>query len=198
MKKIKNQIGNNIRTSILISLFLHLAVLLIFAIIEFGNVPGRALEYSTIEFSETPASTLQKIIIKKKKHFTAGEKEVEKYDTMNQVASLNSAGAKKDSVNTASFDSVSNKEYLKFAETLLDTFLIRYPQYASMVLKQHAKALASKSFTRETLINRINDGLHKYIRRNFPEGSEHEINPYTGPGIQIPIDDLINIVKKIF
>ena len=198
MKKIKNQIGNNIRTSILISLFLHLAVLLIFAIIEFGNVPGRALEYSTIEFSETPASTLQKIIIKKKKHFTAGEKEVEKYDTMNQVASLNSAGAKKDSVNTASFDSVSNKEYLKFAETLLDTFLIRYPQYASMVLKQHAKALASKSFTRETLINRINDELHKYIRRNFPEGSEHEINPYTGPGIQIPIDDLINIVKKIF
>ena len=198
MKKIKNQIGNNIRTSILISLFLHLVVLLIFAIIEFGNVPGRALEYSTIEFSETPASTLQKIIIKKKKHFTAGEKEVEKYDTMNQVASLNSAGAKKDSVNTASFDSVSNKEYLKFAETLLDTFLIRYPQYASMVLKQHAKALASKSFTRETLINRINDELHKYIRRNFPEGSEHEINPYTGPGIQIPIDDLINIVKKIF
>ena len=198
MKKIKNQNGNNIRTSILISFFLHLIVLLIFAIIEFRNLPTRAFEYSTIKFSEAPATVLQQKPIKTEKRFIARKKEVEKSDTLNQVASLDSVSGKKDSVKTVLPDTTSNEEYLEFAETLLDTFLVRNPQYASMVLKQKAKALANKSFTRETLINRINDELHKYIQRNYPEGSEHAINPYTGPGLNIPIDDVIDLVKKIF
>ena len=91
---------------------------------------------------------------------------------------------------------------LKYASTLLDTFLVRHPEYAKYILQQQAKNLMNnkkdKMFTRLEAENRINDELHKYIKENFPEGSEHAMNPNGGPGMQIPIDGLIEAIKKIF
>lgn len=91
---------------------------------------------------------------------------------------------------------------LKFASSLLDTFLIRHPEYSSLILQQEAKDLVwnknINKYSRLALEQRINDEIHKYLREKFPEGSEHEINKYTGPGLQIPIDDLIDKIKNLF
>ena len=40
--------------------------------------------------------------------------------------------------------------------------------------------------------------MAKYLKEHFPEGSEHAMSPYGGPGMQIPIDGLIDDIKKIF
>jgi hypothetical protein len=91
---------------------------------------------------------------------------------------------------------------LKFAATLLDSFLVRHPEYGKYILQEQAKELVEnkniKKFSRLALEERINEELDKYLKQHYPEGSEHEINPYTGPGLQIPIDDLVDAIKKIF
>jgi hypothetical protein len=91
---------------------------------------------------------------------------------------------------------------LKFAATLLDSFLVRHPEYSKYILQEQAKELVEnkniKKFSRLALEQRINEELDKYLQQHYPEGSEHEINPYTGPGLQIPIDDLVDAIKKIF
>jgi len=197
LKKSKNTEKSRIGTSFIVSFILHLVVLVIFAIIKFGSFLISIPEYSTIKFSETPLiKQLQNV--KREKHLPIKEKNLEKFKMQNQMVSMDTLIEIEDTVKVDSSKQVNNDRYLEFAKTLLDTFLIRNPQYASMVLKQEAKALAYKKFSRETLIKRINDELHKYILKHFPKGSEHELNPYTGPGLQIPIDDVINLVKKIF
>ncbi|MEJ2614223.1 MAG: hypothetical protein P8Z35_04640 [Ignavibacteriaceae bacterium] len=91
---------------------------------------------------------------------------------------------------------------LKFAATLLDSFLVRHPEYGKYILQEQAKELVdnknNKKFSRLALEQRINEELDKYLQQHYPEGSEHAINPYTGPGLQIPIDDLIDAIKNIF
>ncbi len=91
---------------------------------------------------------------------------------------------------------------LKLAATLLDSFLVRHPEYSRYILQLQAKELVEnkniKKFSRLALEQRINEELDKYLKEYYPEGSEHEINPYTGPGLQIPIDGLIDAIKKIF
>ncbi len=91
---------------------------------------------------------------------------------------------------------------LKFARTMLDTFLIRNPEFAHYILKQQAKYLmqnqTQRMLTRMGMEKKINNELHKYIQDNFPEGSEHAMSETGGPGMQIPIDGLIDAIKKIF
>ncbi len=96
--------------------------------------------------------------------------------------------------------SATSGEDLKFAANLLDTFLVRNPEYARFILQQQAKILVKieKRFTRYELERKINKQLHEYIQKNFPEGSEHAMNPNVGPGMQIPIDGLIDAIKDIF
>ena len=91
---------------------------------------------------------------------------------------------------------------LRFAATLLDSFLIRHPEYGKYILEQQAKELVEnkniKKFSRLELEKRINEEMAKYLKENYPEGSEHAMSPYGGPGMQIPIDGLIDAIKKIF
>jgi hypothetical protein len=69
-------------------------------------------------------------------------------------------------------------------------------------LEQQAKELVEnkniKKFSRLELEKRINEEMAKYLKENYPEGSEHAMSPYGGPGMQIPIDGLIDAIKKIF
>ncbi len=83
---------------------------------------------------------------------------------------------------------------------MLDTFLVRHPEYAKFILQQQAKRLAEnrKAVTRYDIVRKINDELHEYIQKNFPEGSEHAMSPYGGQGMQIPIDGLIDAIKDVF
>jgi hypothetical protein len=96
----------------------------------------------------------------------------------------------------------SSYRSLTFAATLLDSFLVRHPEYSRYILEQQAKELVEnkniKRFSRLALEKRINEELDKYLKEYYPEGSEHEPNPYAGPGMQIPIDGLIDAIKKIF
>ena len=114
-------------------------------------------------------------------------------------------------------DTISNKKLIKisgtvrvdtiyhnlnFAATLLDSFLVRHPEYSHYILQQQAKELVEnkniKKFSRLALEERINEELDKYLKEYYPEGSEHEMNPNGGPGMQIPIDGLIDAIKEIF
>jgi len=197
LKRFNKQDNNYPGTSFLISLLLHLVVLVFFAIINLKSSIVRIPEYSIIEFSKAPLITRPKTI-KKKKSMPVKEKRIKKTKDLEPLVTVDTLVEKRDTLKIATSKQNEKDQYLEFAKTLLDTFLIRNPQYARMVLKQQASALASKKFNRESLIKRINDELHKYIQEHFPEGSEHELNPYTGPGIQIPIDDLIDKIKDIF
>jgi len=90
------------------------------------------------------------------------------------------------------------EQYLKFARSLLDSFLVSNPSYGKLILIEQIKGLKDSAFALQNLERKINDDLHKYLRENYPEGSANAINKYTGPGINIPIDDLIDIIGGIF
>jgi hypothetical protein len=83
--------------------------------------------------------------------------------------------------------------YLKYAKTLLDSFLITHPEYSSLVLKQQAKELAEVKFR-----EKITEEIYIYLKERYPKGPERDFNKYAGAGIQIPIGDLIDLIKGLF
>ena len=195
LKKYNNILPNHTKTAVLLSVLIHLVIIAVLVFVKFGNMFISEPKYSTINFSNTP--------FKKKpqeKSNRIKEKQIEKPQIKKKenIITADTLSTTKDTTKINLTEEDRDDRYMKFAQTLLDTFLVRNPQYASLILKEQAKTLAKKEFTREKLIKRINDELHKYIKEHFPEGSEHELNPYTGPGIQIPIDDLIDKIKDIF
>jgi hypothetical protein len=88
--------------------------------------------------------------------------------------------------------------YLKYARSLLDSFLVTYPEFSSLILKQQAKDLTENKNSRLSLEDKITRDIYLYLKDRYPEGGEHEMNNYTSPGIQIPIGDLINLIKDLF
>lgn len=88
--------------------------------------------------------------------------------------------------------------YLKYAKTLLDSFLITHPEYSSLVLKQQAKELAENKFSRLNLEKKITEEIYIYLKERYPKGPERDFNKYAGPGIQIPIGDLIDLIRGLF
>ena len=88
--------------------------------------------------------------------------------------------------------------YLKYAKTLLDSFLITHPEYRSLILKQQAKELAENKFSRINLEDKIAQEICIYLKERYPKGPERDFNKYAGPGIQIPIGDLIDLIKDLF
>ncbi len=96
----------------------------------------------------------------------------------------------------------STGQNLKFAATLLDTLLARHPEFAQYILKEKSKELVqdknNKAFSRLEMEIKINNELHKYLKEHFPEGSEHAMSDIGGKGMQIPIDGLIDAIRKIF
>lgn len=96
----------------------------------------------------------------------------------------------------------TSKERFKYASTFLDSFLVKHPEFARYILQQQAKNLINNKnnsmFAKEDKEKKVNDELHKYLKENFPEGSEHAMDENLGPGIHIPIDGLIDAIRKIF
>lgn len=101
-------------------------------------------------------------------------------------------------VSTEPSEKEKRQVYLKYARTVLDSFLIRHPEYSSLILEQQAKELIENKFSRLNLEDKIAQEIYLYLKERYPEGPEQDINKYTGPGIQIPIGDLIDIIKDLF
>lgn len=88
--------------------------------------------------------------------------------------------------------------YLKNARTLLDSFLVTHPEYSGLILKQQAKDLTENKNYILGLGDKITRDIYLYLKDRYPEGGKLEMNKYTSPGIQIPIGDLIDLIKNLF
>lgn len=189
--------------SVSLSILIHLLLLSVLIFIKTGLHNSLIKEYTTLSFSEynpekkvskpKPVSKPQNNIKKANPNIIEKKKE-EKFEA---EIIPDTTVEKNEPKQTVSVKADTNEFYLKYARSLLDTFLIKHPEYAKMILKEKAKEIAKKKF-RKTLEQKINDELRVYLKKNLPKGTEHQINPYTGPGLNIPIDDLIDIVGKIF
>ncbi len=196
--------------SLTLSILIHGFFLFILIIIKLENTSESKSPYLILNFSEYKQEESKPLI--------KTEEEIEK-------PSIPIKHAKKEGINKKSneesekteIDTISNKKRIKvtgtvqldtiyhnlnFAATLLDSFLVRHPEYSHYILQQQAKELVEnkniKKFSRLALEEKINEELDKYLKENYPEGSEHAMNPNGGPGMQIPIDGLIDAIKKIF
>ena len=220
MNLLKKNFDREKTAALLLSILLHgfFIVILIFIKIEYSNV--KRIGYSVLNLVEIKPE--EKDIVEEKKpekkiNSTVHNQKREPVKTKQQKVKEVVKTAKDTISNKSVVDSTLNKgkifitrkeladttyNSLKFAATLLDSFLVRHPEYGKYILQEQAKELVEnkniKKFSRLALEQRINEELDKYLKQHYPEGSEHEINPYTGPGLQIPIDDLIDAIKKIF
>ena len=220
MNLLKKNFDREKTAALLLSILLHsfFIVILIFIKIEYSNV--KRISYSVLNFVEIKPE--EKDIVEEKKpekkiNNTVRNQKREPVKIKQQKVKEVVKTAKDSISNKSVVDSTLNKgkifisrkqledttyHSLKFAATPLDSFLVRHPEYGKYILQEQAKELVEnkniKKFSRLALEQRINEELDKYLKQHYPEGSEHEINPYTGPGLQIPIDDLIDAIKKIF
>ena len=220
MNLLKKNFDKKKAAALLLSILLHsfFIVILIFIKIEYSNV--KRISYSVLNFVEIKPE--EKDIVEEKEpekkiNNTVRNQKREPVKIKQQKVKGIVKTAKDSISNKSVVDSTLNKDKifisrkqledttyhsLKFAATLLDSFLVRHPEYGKYILQEQAKELVEnkniKKFSRLALEQRINEELDKYLKQQYPEGSEHEINPYTGPGLQIPIDDLIDAIKKIF
>jgi hypothetical protein len=198
-------------SAFIFSIILHVIVFFILILIEFQVISHKKnssltitltenYPYKSIPGNETKLKSEREIVIPQmKEEFNKNDSQISKAipDIEKDTSESKQVIFIPQTVLTGSDD-----ETLKFAESLLDTFLILHPEYSTYVLHEKAKKIKEnpddRIFSKLTLEKRINDELHKYIRGKFPEGSQHEINKYAGPGINIPIGDLIDIIRKIF
>jgi len=190
---------------VFLSILVHIILLITFMFFKFGNSSTSEPEYSTILFSELPAKTNEKdkTVTKKqleKEPVIKNEKPIitEKIVIKQPEIISDSSIISKDTSVVSSVINDDDNNYLQFAQSLLDTFLVRNPVYAKFILQEQAKGMAKRKFSRQILVKKLNDELHKYFKAKYPEGSDHAINENVGPGLQIPIGDVINLVKKIF
>jgi hypothetical protein len=192
------------------SLLIHGIILLLFFIIKIEFMPREKTVYSTLNFVET-SPPKQQTTLKKE------PVQVSKIPAKPKIKQEKKIQQKKEVTKNIVEDTILNKEKntfpiskipestdqrLKFAATLLDSFLVRHPEYALFVLQEQAKDLVKKKnikeFSRLELEKKINDELDEYLKKFYPEGSEHAMKKYTGPGLQIPLDGFIESIKKIF
>ncbi|MFZ0454327.1 MAG: hypothetical protein WCE54_22630 [Ignavibacteriaceae bacterium] len=220
MKLLKKKLDKEKAAAFLLSVLIHgvFILIIVFIKIEFNQV--KSTGYSVLNFveikpeekniveKEIPEQKIKNAVHNQKK----GPANVKEQKVKEQVSNLIDTSSVKSDIDTTSnkgkiyitrsqlADTTSRS--LRFAATLLDSFLVRHPEYGKYILQEQAKELVEnkniKKFSRLALEQRINEELDKYLQQHYPEGSEHEINPYTGPGLQIPIDDLIDAIKKIF
>ena len=220
MKLLKTNLNKEKAAAFLLSILIHgiLILIIIFIKIEYPLVKNTG--YSVLNFVEIKPREKniiekeepeQKIKIpvrhQKKEQVKVKQQKAEEYtksviDTTLHKEVIDTTSNKGKIFITRSQLADTTSRSLKFAATLLDSFLVRHPEYGKYILQEQAKELVDnkniKKFSRLALEQRINEELDKYLQEHYPEGSEHEINPYTGPGLNIPIDDLIDAIKKIF
>jgi hypothetical protein len=193
--------------ALILSILIHGILFLILLILKVEPSPGQRSLYTILNFVEIKPEkhevinkkklTIQPIPYKQKNETVKTDKQK---DIVKEQAVIDTAIEKTKIYKNEQID--SSYLSLKFAATLLDSFLVLHPEYGKYILQQQAKELVEnkkiKQFSRLELEKRINEEMAKYLKENYPEGSEHAMSPYGGPGMQIPIDGLIDAIKKIF
>ncbi|MGB5529693.1 MAG: hypothetical protein WBQ32_06970 [Ignavibacteriaceae bacterium] len=207
MVRTQKRVGFESKLSLLISVLIHGFTFWIFVLLEYQLITSEEPVYLEILFDEVtikiPKEEIESVQKKIMKAKSQNSNEMPGADTL--VNSEDFIENKNDTTLAESeYGSVeaSEKEkrqmYLKYARTLLDSFLITHPEYSSLILKQQAKELVDNKFSRLNLEDKIAHDIYLYLKEKYPEGSEHEMNKYAGPGVQIPIDDLIELIKDLF
>lgn len=156
-----------------------------------------AVTFSVFPYHQPIEKTKSKLQDSKKDNNKTGLK-IYRRTNVDSIAIKDSVRSETDTTTSESKKIESGNQYLNFSRALLDSILITNPGYSKLILKERIKNLKDTVSIRQQWEKRINDEIHKYLREHYPEGSEHAINKYTGPGINIPIDDLIDVIKGIF
>lgn len=210
MKSSQKRSSRSSKTAFSLSIILHGFIVILFIIINVENSKRKSPGYFIINFLESSENKTE-VKVKKEINKQRGKFQQPEKNNFKEIQSVQKKSAQTNYDTTAerspftSLISDSTYDDLSFARSLLDTFLVRHPEYSKLILKEQAKDLKDKKLSgqssfwnRETLEKKLNEEIHKYLSSKFPEGSEHALNKYTGPGLQIPIGDLIDLVKKIF
>jgi len=201
---LKNEINKEKLISFSLSILIHGIIVIVLFLIEINypsvekNKPIE-LNIKIVQPKAEKVETVKPPEVKRKIHYTQKKKEIPKVIEKKIVVIDSTVAKQKVKIDTKEKID-STEENLKFAATLLDSFLVHHPEYARFILEQQAKRLAEnrKIVSRYEMVQKINDELHDYIQKNFPEGSEHAMSPYGGPGMQIPIDGIIDAIRDVF
>jgi len=195
------------KLSLIISLLIHGFAFWVLILFDYELITADKSVYLEVLFDE--------VIIKSPKEvIESGQKKINdiRSQNINKIPSTDTLVNKDDFVEETNDITISESEYvseepsekdkrrmyLKYARTLLDSFLITHPEYSSLVLKQQAKELAENKFSRLNLEKKITEEIYIYLKERYPKGPERDFNKYAGPGIQIPIGDLIDLIKDLF
>lgn len=206
MTPLKNEINKEKLISFILSIFIHGIIVIFLLLIEINypsvekNKPIQ-LDIKILQPKVEKVETVRPPEIKREIHPSRKTKQKEIPIVKEEKAVIIDSTIIKQKEKIVKKEKVDlTEENLKFAATLLDTFLVHHPEYAKFILEQQAKRLAEnkKIITRYDIERKINDELHDFIQKNFPEGSEHAMSPYGGPGMQIPIDGIIDAIRDVF
>ena len=206
MAWLKNEINKEKLISFSLSILIHGIIVIVLLLIEINypsvekNKPIE-LDIKIVEPQPEKIETVKPPVVKRKIHLPKKTKQKKIPKVKEEKTAIIDSTIIKQKEKIVTREKVdSTEENLKFAATLLDTFLVHHPEYARYILEQQAKRLAEnkKIVTRYDIERKINDELHDFIQKNFPEGSEHAMSPYGGPGMQIPIDGIIDAIRDVF
>jgi hypothetical protein len=195
------------KLSLVISLLIHGFAFWALILFEYELITADKSVYLEVLFDE--------VIIKSPKEvIESGQNKINdiRSQNINKIPSTDTLVNKDDFVEDTNDITISESEYvseepsekdkrrmyLKYARTLLDPFLITHPEYSSLILKQQAKKLAENKFSRLNFEKKITEEIYIYLKERYPKGPERDFNKYAGAGIQIPIGDLIDLIKGLF
>ncbi len=203
MKPLKKSYKKEKSIAFALSILIHGILFLILLIIVVEPSPGQKSLYTILNFVEVKPEIPNKTKQTVKPIPSERKKETVKINNQKNIEEKTIIDTTSEKPKVYKIEQVDSSYLsLKFAATLLDSFLVRHPEYSKYILQQQAKELVEnkniKRFSRLELEKRINEEMAKYLKENYPEGSEHAMSPYGGPGMQIPIDGLIDAIKKIF
>ncbi len=211
MNSAKKHLNKNELISYIISVLIHGIILIIFIIVEIKFLPVKKhnsllqLVVVTPPIKPEKAPTIKSPPTAKFIKHLPKIAPVEIHSRQNKETTktiVDTTSIKREVNFSKSVPVDTSMENLKYAKTFLDTFLVKHPEYARYILRQQGKNFVNnKNDTMFAMLEnqkKINDELHKYLKKNFPEGSEHAIDKNLGPGIHIPIDGVINAIRKIF
>jgi hypothetical protein len=195
----------SISYAIVLSIFFHAAALILFLIFKLDFEFSNKQSFVSIDFIKTiPTNTTTDPIAYKLENYLEypAINEFPEEDELlpDKIVNL----ADDEPVITANDPFITNDdsakytaEQLKFALTLLDSLLVLHPGYKRFILTEQLKSLKEESspFTKPEI--RLNTFIRKLLKENYPEGSDNGVYDKLNPGINIPIDKLIDFVKDI-
>jgi hypothetical protein len=203
-----NDKGNFFPTysALILSLLLHASALLVFLLIELESESSFDQRFVTIDFKQTipEEATTDPAIYETEisQEYPVVENLIEENVLLeNEIISFlidESVSIKSDTSVIKPDPSKYVAEQLKLARTLLDTFLILHPEYRKLIFAEHSKTLGEDLFPFTKPETRMNTYIRRLLNETYPEGADHAIFSKLNPGINFPIDKLIDLAKKIF